>query len=230
MSRAETDKLTQLIFGASLRVCTIAALDRADRWARQFTVTTFARQSPERESIFGAAMRKISPIREWRCVLAVLILVPAFQPCVHAQQALKFSPKVLEVLNTPRLEIKSDEDPLVRLKKERFNAALNEAKARFELYKRGLTKMPSLIEVGERLFGAEVDLYDKPDERARVLQRQLDVYNEAEGNLEKHVKEGLVTQADLERLRYDKASLEIDLLTDKSDLSQPRPTPQPSPQ
>jgi hypothetical protein len=90
--------------------------------------------------------------------------------------------------------------------------------------------MPSLIEVGERLFGAEVDLYDKPDERARVLQRQLDVYNEAEGNLEKHVKEGLVTQADLERLRYDKASLEIDLLTDKSDQSQPRPTPQPSPQ
>jgi hypothetical protein len=75
----------------------------------------------------------------------------------------------------------------------------------------------------------EVDLYDKPDERARVLQRQLDVYNEAEGNLEKHVKEGLVTQADLERLRYDKASLEIDLLTNKSDLSQPRPTPQPSP-
>ena len=117
MSRAETDKLTQLIFGASLRVCTIAALGRADRWARRFTVTTFVRQSPERESIFGAAMRKISPIREWRCVLAVLILVPAFQPCVHAQQALKFSPKVLEVLNTPPLEIKSDEDPLVRLKR-----------------------------------------------------------------------------------------------------------------
>ena len=161
MSRAETKTLTQLILGASLSraVCTIAELGMADRWARRFTVTLFARQSPEGESIFGPVMRKISPIREWRCVLAVLILVPAFQPCVHAQQALKFSPKVLEVLNTPPLEIKSDEDPLVRLKKE-----------------------------------------------------------------------GLVTQADLERLRYDKASLEIDLLTDKSDLSQPRPTPQPSPQ
>ena len=69
----------------------------------------------------------------------MLILVPAFQPCAHAQQVLKFSPKVLEVLNTPPLQIKDDEDPLVRLKKERFNAALNEAKARFELYKRGLT-------------------------------------------------------------------------------------------
>jgi hypothetical protein len=175
-------------------------------------------------------MRKISPIREWRCALAVLILVPAFQPCAHAQQALKFSPKVLEVLNTPPLEIKDDEDPLARLKKERFNAALNEAKARFDLYKRGLTKLPDLIEVGERLFGAEVDLYDKPEDRVRVLQRQLDVYNEAEGNLEKQVKQGLAPQADLERLRYNKASLEIELLTAKSDLSQPHPTPQPSPQ
>ena len=158
MSRAETDKLSQLTFGASLRVCTLAAPDIADRWERRFTVTTFVRQSPQRESIFGAAMRKISPIREWRCVLAVLILVPAFQPSLHAQRALKFSPKVLEVLNTPPLEIKGDEDPLARLKKERFNAALNEAKARVDLYKRGLTKAPHLIEVGERLFGAELDL------------------------------------------------------------------------
>jgi multidrug resistance efflux pump len=175
-------------------------------------------------------MRKITPIREWRCVLAVLIIVPAFQPCAHAQRALKFSPKVLEVLNTPPLEIKDDEDPLVRLKKERYNAALNEAKARFDLYKRGLTKLPDLIEVGERLFGAEVDLYDKPEDRARVLQRQLDVYLEAEGNLERQVKEGLATQADLERLRYNKASLEIDLLHAKANPSPSRPTPEPSPQ
>ena len=129
-----------------------------------------------------------------------------------------------------RSEIKDDEDPLVRLKKERFNAALNEAKARFDLYKRGLTKLPDLIEVGERLFGAEVGLYDKPEDRVRVLQHQLDVYNEAEGNLEKQVKQGLTTQADLERLRYNKASLEIDLFAAKSDLTKAHPTPQPSPQ
>jgi hypothetical protein len=107
---------------------------------------------------------------------------------------------------------------------------LNEAKARFDLYKRGLTKLPDLIEVGERLFGAEADLYDKPEDRARVLQRQLDVYTEAEQNLEKQVKEGLATQADLERLRYNKATLEIDLLTVKREMSEPHPSPQPSPQ
>jgi hypothetical protein len=130
----------------------------------------------------------------------------------YAQQVAKLSPKVMAVINSPPAELKDDDSPLLRLKKERFNAALNETKARFDLYNRGLTRIPDLIAVGERLFGAEVDLYDSPEDKARVVQRQLDVYNEAEANLEKQVRDGLATQADLERLRYNKASLEIDLL------------------
>jgi hypothetical protein len=176
-----------------------------------------------------AAMRKITFRQGWTCLLAMLLWVIVFQPCARAQRVLKFSPKVLEVLSTPPLELKDDDTQLDRLKKERFNAALNEAKARFDLYKRGLTKLPDLIEVGQRLFSAEVDLYDKPEDRARVLERHLDVYNEAEENLEKHVKEGLATQADLEQLRYNKASLEIDLLTTRNSISQQQPVPQPSP-
>jgi hypothetical protein len=174
-------------------------------------------------------MRKISPRQGWSYLCAALLWVAVFQPCVHAQRVLKFSPKVMEVLDSPPLELKDDDTELVRLKKQRFNAALNEAKARFDLYKRGLTKLPDMIEVGQRLFTAEVDLYDKPEDRARVLQRHLDVYNEAEGNLEKHVKEGLATQADLEQLRYDKTTLEIELLNTKNSISPQQPTPQPSP-
>jgi hypothetical protein len=132
----------------------------------------------------------------------------------------------MEVLNTPPLELKDDDAPLDRLRKQRFNAALNEAKARFDMYKRGLTRLPDLISVGERLFGAEVDLYDKPEDRAQILQKHLDVYNEAEVNLEKQVKEGLETQADLERLLYDKASVEINLLTTKNSISRQQPSPQ----
>jgi hypothetical protein len=43
------------------------------------------------------------------------------------------------------------------------------------------------------------------------------------------VKEGLATQADLEQLRYNKASLEIDLLNTRNSISQQQPAPQPSP-
>jgi hypothetical protein len=118
-------------------------------------------------------------------------------------------------LQLRELGLKDDDAPLLRLKKERFNAALNEAKARFDPYNRGLTRIPELIAVGERLFGAEVDLYDKPEEKAQVLQRQLDVYSEAEANLEMQVRKGLATQADLERLRYNNLSIEIDLFNNK---------------
>jgi hypothetical protein len=142
----------------------------------------------------------------------MILWAGGFQLDTYAQQVPKLSPKVMAVINSPPAELKDDDAPLLRLKKERFNAALNEAKARFDLYNRGLTRIPDLIAVGERLFGAEVDLYDNPEDKTRVLQRQLDVYNEAETNLEKQVRDGLATQADLERLRFNKASLEIDLL------------------
>jgi hypothetical protein len=150
------------------------------------------------------------------CALAIILWVTGLQLDLYAQQVAKLSPKVMAVVNAPPAELKDDDSPLLRLKKERFNAALNEAKARFDLYNRGLTRIPDLIAVGERLFGAEVDLYDKPEDKARVLQRQLDVYNEAEANLEKQVRDGLATQADLERLRYNRVSLEIDLFNLKN--------------
>jgi hypothetical protein len=156
-------------------------------------------------------MHRVGLKRGWSCALAIVLWVSGFQLSLYAQQAAKLSPKVMAVVNAPPLELKEDDAPLLRLKKQRFNAALNEAKARFDLYNRGLTRIPELIEVGERLFSAEVDLYDKPEEKAQILQRQLDVYSEAEANLEKQVKQGLATPADLERLRYNKLSAEIDL-------------------
>jgi hypothetical protein len=175
-------------------------------------------------------MRTTSCKQGWSCVLAIVAWMTWFHPGLEAQQrVIKFSPKVMEVLNMPPVELKADDPPLVRLEKERFNAALNEAKARFDLYKRGLTRLPDLIDVGERLFGAEVDLYDTPEEKARVIQRHLDIYNDAEANLEKQVKEGMATQADLERLRYDKASVEIALFNAKNGEAQHASTPQTSP-
>jgi hypothetical protein len=176
----------------------------------------FSGQSPVSESIFSHAMRKIGSKRIWSGALSTILLTNSIQVGLHAQQPAKLSPKVIAVVNAPPVELKDDDAPLLRLKKERFNAALNEAKARFDLYSRGLTRIPELIEMGERLFSAEVDLYDNPEEKTKILQRQLDVYNEAEANLAKQVKAGLATPADLERLRYNRISVEIDLLNIKN--------------
>jgi len=173
-------------------------------------------------------MRGIRSKQGWSCALAIVLWASGPQGA-HAQQTAKLSPKVMAEVNGPLLELKDDDPPLLRLKKERFNAALNETKARFDLYNRGLTRIPALIEVGERLFSAEVDLYDKPEEKAQVLQRQLDIYTDAEANLEKQVKEGLATQADLERLRYNRLSVEIDLFNVKNASDTHESTAQPTP-
>jgi hypothetical protein len=154
------------------------------------------------------------------CLLAIVLVSGTLQISLYAQRAAKLSPKVMAVINGPVLELKDDDPPLLHLKKERFNAALKEAKARYDLYNRGLTRIPELIDVGERLFAAEVDLYDDPEKKTDALQRQLDVYTEAETNLEKQVKDGLATQADLERLRYDKLSIQIRLLKAKDPNAQ----------
>ena len=150
------------------------------------------------------------------CALAIILVAGSLQANLYAQRAAKLSPKVMAVINGPVLELKDDDPPLLHLKKERFNAALKEAKARYDLYNRGLTRIPELIDVGERLFAAEVEPYDDPEKKADALQRQLDVYTEAETNLEKQVKDGLATQGDLERLRYDKLSVQINLFKAKN--------------
>jgi hypothetical protein len=100
------------------------------------------------------------------------------------------SPKVTEVLNSPPLIIKDDDTRIIRLKKMRYNMALTEAKDRYNLFKKGLIKLYDLIGVGQRLLSAQADLAQSPEERADVLQRHLEIYAEAEDNLQKQIKEG----------------------------------------
>jgi hypothetical protein len=121
------------------------------------------------------------------------------------------SPKATEVLNSPPLIIKDDDTQIIRLKKMRYNMALTEAKDRFNLFKKGLIKLYDLIGVGQRLLSAQADLAQSPEERADVLQKQLEIYAEAEDNLQKQIKEGKAENADLDHLRYERLGVEIDL-------------------
>jgi hypothetical protein len=191
--------------------------------------TFFGTNYGARKYTLGYMRRTGSQLR-FGCMWAVIPLMCVLQVSLCAQQETKLSPKVMAAFNAPLVELKDDDPPLIRLKKERFNAALKEARARTDLYNRGLTRLPELIEMGERLFAAELDLYDQPERKAEILQRQLDVYIEAEANVEKWVRDGLVTDADLERLRYNKFSVQIALLKVKSGQGNREPNAQPTTQ
>ena len=132
-------------------------------------------------------------------------------PASVQNMKLQTSPKVTEVLNSAPLMIKDDDTQIIRLKKMRFNMALNEAKDRYGSFKKGITKLYDLIDVGQRVLAAQADLAQSPEERADVLQKQLEIYAEAEDNLQKQIKEGKAENADLDRLRYERLGVEIDL-------------------
>jgi len=148
------------------------------------------------------------------------ISTPAQVGTVHPEKAqlpaagqnikVQTSPKVTEVLNSPPLIIKDDDTQIIRLKKMRFNMALTEAKDRYSLFKKGLIKLYDLIDVGQRVLSAQADLAQSPEERADVLQKQLEIYAEAEDNLQKQIKEGKAENADLDHLRYERLGVEID--------------------
>jgi hypothetical protein len=132
-------------------------------------------------------------------------------PATGQNIKLQTSPKVTEVLNSAPLIIKDDDTQIIRLKKMRFNSALTEAKDRYTLFKKGIIKLYDLIDVGQRLLSAQADLAQSPEERADVLQKQLEIYAEAEDNLQKQIKEGKAENADLDHLRYERLGVEIDL-------------------
>jgi hypothetical protein len=121
------------------------------------------------------------------------------------------SPKVTEVLNSPPLIIKDEDTQIIRLKKIRFNMALTEAKDRYDSFRKGISKLYDLIDVGRRVLSAQADLAQSPEERADVLQKQLEIHAEAEDNLQKQIKEGKAESADLDHLRYERLGVEIDL-------------------
>jgi len=88
------------------------------------------------------------------------------------------------------------------------------------LFKKGQAKFPDLVDVGQRVLTAQADLAQSPEERAQVLDKQLQVFAEAEDNLDKQVKEGRGLAADLDRLRYERFGVEIDLEILRKGISQ----------
>jgi hypothetical protein len=140
---------------------------------------------------------------------------------LHAQShAVRASPKIMEVLDTVPLDIKDEDTQLIKLKKMRFNVAVAEANERFALFKKGQTRFTDLVDVGQRVLAAQADLAQSPEDRAQVLDKQLQVFAEAEDNLEQQIKLGKGQLADLDRLRYERYGVEIDLEILRKGLSQ----------
>jgi hypothetical protein len=180
-------------------------------------------QEGGRARILLAAGDLVQKRRSNRRLFAITILSISFlnPMLLHAQsRAVQATPKIAEVLNTAPLDIKDEDTQLIKLKKMRFNTAIAEAKERYTLFKKGQTKFSDLVDVGQRVLTAQADLAQSPEERAQVLDKQIQVFAEAEDDLDKQIKEGKGLAADLDRLRYERYGVEIDLEILRKGMSQ----------
>jgi len=105
--------------------------------------------------------------------------------------------------------------PLRKLEKERFNAALAAAQARYLEYLSGRGTIEITLDSVQRLADAELALTDKPAERVAILERGLGLYRDAEKVAELRFEAGKITLADREEARYLRLNAEIRLLREK---------------
>jgi hypothetical protein len=123
------------------------------------------------------------------------------------------SPKLLVFLK-PVAIAKGDSELQQKLK-ERHNVAVKLLEVRVNEYKKGVRDISPVFEAARLTAEAKLDLAENAEARTAVMKQLLDVAKLIENNLAQQLAKGFGSKADLERARYTRLSLEIDLLRAK---------------
>lgn len=127
--------------------------------------------------------------------------------------------KLLELAKEKqKLEPKPDDHELRKLSIQRFNVAVDELAARCDDFKKNLTSQDKVFQAAQDLLTAELALQEKPEDRAAVLEKSIEILKWYEGKQEKSLKDGVGLRADLYRAQYVRLSLEIELVKVKKEM------------
>jgi hypothetical protein len=83
---------------------------------------------------------------------------------------------------------------------------------RVKEYKKGVRDISFVFEAARLVAEAKLDLVPNAAARSEVLEQTLEVANLAEAHLGQHLAKGFGAKADLERARYARLTLEVELL------------------
>jgi hypothetical protein len=122
-------------------------------------------------------------------------------------------PKVLAFLKPA--EIADGDSELQKKLKERHNAAVRLLEERVNEYKRGVRDASFVFDAARLTADAKLDLASTAEARSATLQQVLDVAKIVEGHLQQQLDKGFGSKADLERARYDRLNVEVEILKAK---------------
>jgi hypothetical protein len=120
------------------------------------------------------------------------------------------SPKVLAFLKP--VTAGADDSELTKKLKERHNSAVALLDERLKEYKRGVRDVNFVFEAARLAAEAKLDLAPNAAARVDVLEQTLELAKLAEAQLRQQLARGFGSKADLERARYARLTLEVDLL------------------
>jgi hypothetical protein len=151
-------------------------------------------------------------------VTAIVLLAPgnATVATLHGQQPGEpavLSPKILAFLKP--LEIVEGDSELQKKLKERHNVAVKLLEERVNEYKKGVRDIGPVFEAARLTAEAKLDLAEGAEERTAVLEQLLDVAKLIESHLQQQLTKGFGSKADLERARYARLTVEVELLRAK---------------
>lgn len=120
--------------------------------------------------------------------------------------------KLPAILREKPLTIDPKEDELVRLMKQRYNAAVSETQAQFAKYELGIVSFEALTGPVRRLATAGVDLASDVEGRLRFLRAAREMALEAEKISQARHEAGQGSSTDLHHARYQRLDLDIQIL------------------
>ena len=123
------------------------------------------------------------------------------------------SPEILAFLKP--VAIAEGDSELQKKQKERHNVAVKMLEERVNEYLKGVRDLNSVSVAARLTAEAKLDLAGNAEARIAVLNQLLDVMKLSENHLVQQLAKGFGSKADLERARYARLTLEVELLRAK---------------
>jgi len=130
------------------------------------------------------------------------------------------SPKLLAYLKP--IQLAADDSELTKKLKERHNSAVALLDERVKEYKKGTREISLVFEAARLAADAKLDLAANDSAKVEVLEQTLGLAKLAEEHLQRQLAKGFGSKADLERARYSRLTLEVNLLRSKQ-KAKPKP-------
>jgi len=143
----------------------------------------------------------------------LLTLGAALAPTIRAQPPAaqpSVNPKVLAFIKP--IEVTPGDTELQKKLKERHNSAARLLDLRIKQYREGIRDVIPVYDAARLVADAKLDLATTPEARVSVLQQTLEVARLAEAYLQLLHNKGVGSPADLERARYTRLSVEVEIL------------------